>query len=569
MGASVSGTPTAGNSIPSLSPILSFVSDRIDFNGLAQTLVALWRVTRAMVVAPLLRIAILLCLVMTLMILLEKICFGMVSLIVKTFRLKPEKRYRWEPIRPDVELGTLAYPKVLIQIPMFNEKEVYKLSIGAACMMDWPTDRLIIQVLDDSTDAALRESVSMECHKWRSQGMNIYYVVRDNRRGYKAGALHDGMKKDYVDECDYVAMFDADFQPDSDFLLRTVPFLVYNPNIALVQARWKFVNANECLITRIQEMSLDYHFKVEQEAGSSTFAFFGFNGTAGVWRISAIHDAGGWNDRTTVEDMDLSVRAGLAGWKFVYVGNIKVRNELPSTFKAYRFQQHRWSCGPANLFKKMAIEIIMNKKVSFWKKLYVLYSFFFVSKIVAHTVTFIFYCIVIPLTVLVPEIEVPHWGVVYVPTMITFCKAIATPSSFHLVIIWVLFENVMSFHRLKAAVTGLLEARRVNEWIVTEKLGDAHRTKPAAEHVADIEKLEDDARVTKPLLEHQNKEEVKTRFWHRFYASEIVLGLLLLLCGGYDFAFAKSGYFIYLFLQGIAFLVMGFGYVGTHVPAGS
>ncbi|ONK73851.1 uncharacterized protein A4U43_C03F230 [Asparagus officinalis] len=551
MGASVSGTPTAvnaGNSIPSLSPILSFVSDRIDFNGLAQTLVALWRVTRAMVVAPLLRIAILLCLVMTLMILLEKICFGMVSLIVKTFRLKPEKRYRWEPIRPDVELGTLAYPKVLIQIPMFNEKEVYKLSIGAACMMDWPTDRLIIQVLDDSTDAALRESVSMECHKWRSQGMNIYYVVRDNRRGYKAGALHDGMKKDYVDECDYVAMFDADFQPDSDFLLRTVPFLVYNPNIALVQARWKFVNANECLITRIQEMSLDYHFKVEQEAGSSTFAFFGFNGTAGVWRISAINEADGWKDRTTVEDMDLAVRASLRGWKFVYVGDIKVKSELPSTLKAYRSQQYRWACGPANLFRKVSVEILKAKKVSLWKKIHLIYSFFIVRRIIAHIVTFTFYCVVIPASVLVPEVSIPMWGVAYIPTTITLLHAVGTPSSFHLLLFWIFFENVMSMLRMRAALTGLLEVGEVNEWVVTEKLGSAPE--------ANTQKLS-----TKYSIKQSQRKTTK-----RILLPELGMAVYLLACACYDFAYGKNYYYFYIFPQSIAFLIMGLGYVGTFIP---
>lgn len=168
------------------------------------------------------------------------------------------------------------------------------------------------------------------------------------------------MKHGYVKDCDLVAIFDADFQPEPDFLWRSVPFLVHNPEIALFQARWVFMNANECLMTRMQEMSLDYHFKVEQEVGSSIYAFFGFNGTAGVWRISALNEAGGWKDRTTVEDMDLAVRASPKGWKFVYLGDLKVKNELPSTFKAFRYQQHRWSCKPANLFRKMVMEIIRN-----------------------------------------------------------------------------------------------------------------------------------------------------------------------------------------------------------------
>ncbi|PHT61147.1 putative mannan synthase 11, partial [Capsicum annuum] len=163
---------------------------------------------------------------------------------------------------------------------------------------------------------------------WAGKGVNIKYEIRDNRKGYKAGALKEGMKHNYVKMCDFVAIFDADFQPESDFLLRTVPFLVHNPEIGLVQARWKFVNSDECLLTRMQEMSLDYHFKVGQEVGSATHAFFGFNGTAGVWRISALNEAGGWKDRTIVEDMDLAVRAGLKGWKFVYVGDLKVSRQL-------------------------------------------------------------------------------------------------------------------------------------------------------------------------------------------------------------------------------------------------
>ncbi|KAH7656355.1 Glucomannan 4-beta-mannosyltransferase protein [Dioscorea alata] len=387
-------------------------------------LVQVWNLVRVTLVVPLLRLAIFLSLATTVMILVEKVFAGIVSLVVKIFSLKPEKRYRWEPMRPDLETGNLAYPMVLIQIPMYNEKEVYKLSIGAACCLDWPSDRMIIQVLDDSTDLTVKDLVKLECENWKSKGVNITYEVRNNRQGYKAGALKEGMKHDYVQECDYVAIFDADFQPESDFLMRTIPFLVYNPDIALVQARWKFVNADECMMTRIQEMSLNYHFKIEQEAGSSTFAFFGFNG---VWRIKAIDNAGGWKDRTTVEDMDLAVRAGLEGWKFVYVGDVHVKSELPSTFKAYRNQQHRWSCGPANLLKKMAMEIMKNEKVSIWKKFHMLYSFFFLGKIVIQTATFIFYCVVIPVSVLVPEVEIPQWGVVYIPTLITVCIILGTP----------------------------------------------------------------------------------------------------------------------------------------------
>lgn len=298
-------------------------------------------------------------------------------------------------------------------------------------------------------------------------------------------------------------------------------------------------------MTRMQEMSLDYHFTVEQEVGSSTHAFFGFNGTAGVWRIAAINEAGGWKDRTTVEDMDLAVRASLKGWKFVYLGSIKVKNELPSTFKAYRYQQHRWSCGPANLFRKMVMEIIRNKKVSLWKKIHVIYSFFFVRKIIAHINAFVFYCIVLPATVLVPEAVVPKWGGIYIPSIITLLNAVGTPRSLHLLVFWILFENVMSLHRTKATIIGLLEASRVNEWIVTEKLGDALKTLTVAAKLP-----------RRPRI----------RIGERLHLLELAVGCYLFFCGTYDFAFGKNYVYLFLYIQAMAFYIIGFGYVGTFVP---
>nr|BAF36300.1 hypothetical protein [Ipomoea trifida] len=433
----------------------------------------MYDLVKAPLIVPVLRLAVYVCLTMSMMLFVERLYMGIVIILVKIFCGKPEKRYKWEPMREDYEIGTSVFPSVLIQIPMFNEKEVYKISIGAVCNFAWPSDRLVVQVLDDSTDHNIKEMVEKECLRWASKGINITYQTRVTRGGYKAGALKEGLTHDYVQDCEYVAIFDADFRPEPDFLLRSIPFLIHNPEIALIQARWRFVNADECLLTRMQEMSLDYHFKVEQEVGSSTHAFFGFNGTGGIWRIAAINEAGGWKDRTTVEDMDLAVRAGLKGWKFLYLGDLHVKSELPSTFKAFRFQQHRWSCGPANLFRKMFIEIVRNKRVNVWKKVYVIYSFFLVRKITAHMVTFFFYCVVLPLTILVPEVEVPKWGAIYIPCIITILNSVGTPRSIHLLFYWILFENVMSFHRTKATLIGLLEFKRANEWVVTEKLGDA------------------------------------------------------------------------------------------------
>ncbi|KAL6606930.1 hypothetical protein ACP70R_042583 [Stipagrostis hirtigluma subsp. patula] len=444
---------------------------------------AAWDAARAAAVAPALAAASWACLAMSVMLLADAVFLAAASLL-------RGRRYRPGPPlgdgsgggaeeEGDVEAGgRLGYPMVLVQIPMYNEREVYKLSIGAACALSWPSDRVIVQVLDDSTDPTVQDLVELECKFWANKGKNVKYEVRNNRKGYKAGALKQGMLHDYVQQCEFVAVFDADFQPEPDFLMRTIPYLAHNPQIALVQARWEFVNPNECLMTRIQKMTLDYHFKVEQQGGSSTFAFFGFNGTAGVWRISAIKEAGGWEDRTTVEDMDLAVRAGLKGWKFIYVGDVKVKSELPSNLKAYRRQQHRWTCGAANLFRKTGAEIVVTKEVSFWRKLYLLYSFFFVRKVVAHVVPFMLYCVVIPLSVLIPEVTVPVWGVVYVPTTITLLHGIRNPSYLHFIPFWILFENVMSFHRTKATFIGLFELGSVNEWVVTEKLGDSSSMKP-------------------------------------------------------------------------------------------
>ncbi|XP_024985558.1 mannan synthase 1-like isoform X2 [Cynara cardunculus var. scolymus] len=515
------------------------VNANYDFTGSSSDV---WQHIRVSMVMPPLTVAICICAVMSLMMFIERVYMTVVVLLVKFMGKKKYTQYKLEALKEDLEQNR-SYPMVLVQVPMYNEKEVYKLSIGAVCSLTWPSDRLIVQVLDDSTNEILRALVELECKKWIQRGVNVKYETRNNRNGYKAGALREGLDKDYVFDCEFVVIFDADFQPEEDFLWRTVPYLLENPELALVQARWKFVNADECLMTRLQEMSLAYHFTVEQEVGSSTCQFFGFNGTAGIWRIKAIEDAGGWKDRTTVEDMDLAVRASLKGWKFVFVGDLEVKNELPSTFKAYRYQQHRWSCGPANLFRKMTKEIIFCERVSIWKKLHVIYAFFFVRKIIAHWVTFFFYCVIIPICIMVPEVHLPKPIAIYVPATITILNSSCTLRSLHLLVFWILFENVMSFHRSKATIIGLLGANRVNEWVVTEKLGNATKQKSNV----------------KPI------KKARSRFGERLHFSELIMGLFLLYVAIYDMLFGKDHMFVYLLLQSGAFFVVGVGYVGISV----
>ncbi|KAL4578754.1 hypothetical protein LXL04_014885 [Taraxacum kok-saghyz] len=203
-------------------------------------IIEIWGLVKVPVLVPLLRMLMYISLVMSMMLFIEIVYMSLVIAFNYLFGRKTEKRYKWEEFKDDVELGNSVYPLVLIQIPMFNEKKVYQLSIGAACRLSWPADRIVIQVLDDSTDAVVKGMVEGECEKWACKGTNIRYQVRDNRKGYKGGALKEGLQHDYANECDYVAIFDADFQPEPDFLWKTIPFLHHNPELGLVQARWKF-----------------------------------------------------------------------------------------------------------------------------------------------------------------------------------------------------------------------------------------------------------------------------------------------------------------------------------------
>ncbi|XP_021308674.1 probable mannan synthase 7 isoform X2 [Sorghum bicolor] len=501
-----------------------------------------WVAVRAGLIAPVLQVAVWACMVMSVMLVVEAVYNSVVSLGVKAIGWRPEWRFKWKPLDgADEEKGSAHFPMVLVQIPMYNELEVYKLSIAAACGLQWPKDRIMVQVLDDSTDPFIKNLVELECEHWANKGVNIKYATRTSRKGFKAGALKKGMECDYARQSEYIAIFDADFQPEPDFLLRTVPFLLHNPEVALVQARWSFVNGTTSLLTRVQKMFYDYHFKVEQEAGSATFAFFSFNGTAGVWRTIAIRDAGGWKDRTTVEDMDLAVRATLKGWKFVYVGDIRVKSELPSTYKAYCRQQFRWSSGGANLFRKMAKDVLFAKDISLVKKIHMLYSFFFVRRVVAPTAACILFNVIIPISVTVPELYLPVWGVAYIPMVLTIVTVIRHPKNLHIMPFWILFESVMTLHRMRAAVTGLLELEGFNQWTVTKKVGN------------DLEDTE------VPLLQKTRK-----RLRDRVNFLEIGFSVFLFLCASYNLVFhGTRSYYLYMYLQGLAFLLLGLNFTGT------
>ena len=233
-----------------------------------------------------------------------------------------------------------AWPCVTVQFPIFNEMYVARRLIEAGAAMDYPLDRLEIQVLDDSTDETV-EIVAETVAGLRDAGVNIHHIHRVNREGYKAGALRDGLA---TANGDFVAIFDADFIPTPEFLKATIPHFT-NDNIAFVQARWEHSNRDYSLLTFLQSLSIDAHFMVEQFSRSAAGYWFNFNGTAGVWRKTAIEDAGGWQARTLTEDLDLSYRAFLRGWQARFLHDVTVPAELPVTFNGFRRQQHRWARG--------------------------------------------------------------------------------------------------------------------------------------------------------------------------------------------------------------------------------
>jgi len=246
------------------------------------------------------------------------------------------------------------WPVVTVQLPVYNEMYVVERLIAAVCEIDYPKDRLEIQVLDDSTDET-RDIVDLAVRRQAQRGFDIKHLHRTDRSGYKAGALEAGMK---VARGEYIAIFDADFLPTADFLQRTVPYF-NDPGVAVVQARWGHINQSYSLLTRVQAVMLDGHFVLEHGGRNRSGCFFNFNGTAGVWRRAAIADAGGWQHDTLTEDLDLSYRAQLRGWKFHFLPDLVSPAEVPVEMNAFKSQQHRWAKGSIQTCRKLLPYILL------------------------------------------------------------------------------------------------------------------------------------------------------------------------------------------------------------------
>ncbi|MDE1817002.1 MAG: glycosyltransferase family 2 protein [Thaumarchaeota archaeon] len=247
-------------------------------------------------------------------------------------------------------------PTVTLQLPIYNEKYVASRLVDAVCALDYPKDKLCIQVLDDSTDETydLLENLVAD---YKNKGFDIHHIRRSNRKGYKAGALRNAMK---FAKGDFIAIFDADFIPPTWFLKKALSYFS-SPNIGLVQCRWGHVNEKYSPLTKAQALSLDFHFLVEQKAKSNSHLFMSFNGTAGIWRTKCIEDAGGWHTATLVEDLDLSYRAQMKGWKCVFIPDIVVDAELPVQMNSAKRQQFRWAKGSIQCAVKLLGDVAIKK----------------------------------------------------------------------------------------------------------------------------------------------------------------------------------------------------------------
>lgn len=256
-------------------------------------------------------------------------------------------------------------PIVTIQLPIFNERHVVERLIDQVALMDWPSDRFEVQVLDDSTDETIELAAARVAH-WKAQGIDIVHIRRPDRSGFKAGALAYGTERA---KGELIAVFDADFMPPTDLLQHVAPWF-NDPKMGMVQTRWAHLNRDANLLTELQAFGLDAHFSVEQVGRNALGHFINFNGTAGVWRKSCIADAGGWRPDTLTEDLDLSYRAQLKGWRFQYVETIASPAELPAAMNALKTQQYRWNKGAAECVVKNLPPVLRSKTVPFSTKVH-------------------------------------------------------------------------------------------------------------------------------------------------------------------------------------------------------
>ncbi len=261
--------------------------------------------------------------------------------------------YRHQKDKPVLRRKLSTLPRVTVQLPIYNEMYVVRRLIAASCAIDYPRELLDIQVLDDSTDET--REITRDCvDEFREKGFDIHYIHREKRVGFKGGALENGLKSA---RGEFVAVFDADFVPRRDILQKTIHYFA-DQSVGMVQTRWTYLNRRYSFLTKIQAIMLDGHFVIEHAARNWSGRFFNFNGTAGVWRKEAIRTAGGWQNDTLTEDLDLSYRSQLKGWKFVFLKDELSPSEIPVEINGFKSQQHRWAKGSIQTAKKLLPQIL-------------------------------------------------------------------------------------------------------------------------------------------------------------------------------------------------------------------
>ena len=276
-------------------------------------------------------------------------------------------------------------PFVTIQLPVYNELHVVQRLIEAVAAIDYPSDKIEIQVLDDSTDET-SEIIAEQLALLQQQNISIQHIQRQNREGFKGGALKHGLS---MAKGEYIAVFDADFLPAKDFLRRTIPFFT-DSNIGMVQTKWGHINKEDSLLAKLQAIALDGHFSIEQEGRNAAGYFINFNGTAGVWRKQTILDAGNWQSDTLTEDFDLSYRAQIKGWKFKYLEDFTTPAELPPLVSALKSQQFRWTKGGAETARKNLSTLFSSSlplSVKLHGTFHLIYSIGFISIIIYALLT--------------------------------------------------------------------------------------------------------------------------------------------------------------------------------------
>ncbi|KAL4284911.1 hypothetical protein GQ457_16G000290 [Hibiscus cannabinus] len=541
-----------------------FQNPSLHIQGLLHLVYVTWLSIRADYIAPPIQALSKFCVALFLIQSADRMILSLGCFWIKYKKIKP--RTEGDPFKSgDVEGSGYVYAMVLVQIPMCNEREVYEQSISAVCQLDWPKDRLLIQVLDDSDDESIQYLIKEEVDTWNQRGINIVYRHRLVRTGYKAGNLNSAMS------CEYVKAYDSlqSFQPNPDFLKQTVPHFKDNPELGLVQARWAFVNKDENLLTRLQDINLCFHFEVEQQVNGVFLNFFGFNGTAGVWRIKALEESGGWLERTTVEDMDIAVRAHLNGWKFFFLNDVKVLCEVPESYEAYRKQQHRWHSGPMQLFR-LCLPAILTSKIALWKKANLILLFFLLRKLILPFYSFTLFCIILPLTMFVPEAELPVWVICYVPVLMSFLNILPAPKSIPFIVPYLLFENTMSVTKFNAMVSGLFQLGSSYEWVVTKKAGRSSESDLLAAAERDSKTTTNQHQILRgaslaELNEQKEVAPIRVKKVNKIYRKELTLAFLLLAACIRSLLSAQGVHFYFLLFQGVTFLLVGLDLIGEQM----